>query len=202
MRSMQHLYIIMTLLLTVYGQLVFKWQIDKAGQFPQGFHQITAYLLKLLIQPWLISYYPFTTLTPGLGVVKTQWQDPFIVADIPGLIKGAHEGAGLGIQFLKHIERTRILIHLIDASQINTVSPLDAYNTVCNELAMFDKKLMDKPQLVVLNKIDLPSALDGTVMFEKMFNDKDVLCVSALSKQGLDKLISKLLHMLENFHDV
>ncbi len=149
-----------------------------------------------------IADYPFTTLTPALGVVKTEWKPPFVVADIPGLIEGAHEGAGLGIQFLKHIERTRILIHLIDASQINAEKLLDSYNAICNELVMFDKKLMEKPQLVVLNKIDLPSALEGTIMFKNTFKDKDVLCISALSKKGLDKLISKLVHMLDNSNDV
>ena len=149
-----------------------------------------------------IADYPFTTLTPSLGVVKTEWQEPFVVADIPGLIKGAHEGAGLGIQFLKHIERTSILIHLIDASQIDAEKPLASYNAVCSELVMFDKKLMEKPQLVVLNKIDLPSALEGTIIFKNTFKDKDVLCISALAKKGLDQLTSKLIQILDNSHDV
>ena len=148
-----------------------------------------------------IADYPFTTLTPTLGVVNTQWQDPFVVADIPGLIKGAHDGAGLGIQFLKHIERTRILIHLIDASQIDAQQPLESYHTVCNELLMFDKKLMEKPQIVVLSKIDLPSALQGDTVFKNSFKDKEVLSISAFTNEGIDKLKSQLIQMLDNLND-
>lgn len=148
-----------------------------------------------------IADYPFTTLTPALGVVKTKWADPFVVADIPGLIKGAHNGAGLGIRFLKHIERTRILIHLIDASQIQVQNPLESYHIVCNELSMFDKKLMEKPQLVVLNKIDISSALRGFTAFKNSFEDKEVLKISAFTNEGIDNLKSKLVQLLDNFHD-
>lgn len=110
-----------------------------------------------------IADYPFTTLTPNLGVVKAGDYTSFVVADIPGLVKGAHEGVGLGIQFLKHIERTRLFIHLVDASGMSGRDPVQDFEDINNELKMYDEKNKDKegffplatrPQFVVLNKID------------------------------------------------
>ncbi|MBC8443593.1 MAG: GTPase ObgE, partial [Deltaproteobacteria bacterium] len=94
-----------------------------------------------------IGSYPFTTLTPNLGVVDPGAGEPFVVADVPGLIKGAHQGAGLGIQFLKHLERTRIIIHLIDASTIEAVDPLKSFKTIVDELVAFKPALGEKGQL-------------------------------------------------------
>jgi len=108
-----------------------------------------------------IGNYPFTTLIPTLGVVETGWGEPFVVADIPGLIEGAHQGAGLGTQFLRHIERTRILIHLIDAGTIDSRHPLDHLKTVNRELESFNPQLTQKPQIVVINKMDLPGAQEA-----------------------------------------
>ncbi|MBF0232477.1 MAG: GTPase ObgE [Desulfamplus sp.] len=102
-----------------------------------------------------IADYPFTTLTPSLGMVQPEFGEPFAVADIPGLIEGAHDGIGLGTRFLKHVERTGILIHLIDASQINQETPLDALNLINRELSLYSDILAQKEQIVVLNKIDL-----------------------------------------------
>ncbi|MCP4021252.1 MAG: GTPase ObgE, partial [Desulfobacteraceae bacterium] len=102
-----------------------------------------------------IADYPFTTLTPSLGMVEPKFGEPFAVADIPGLIEGAHKGTGLGISFLKHIERTGILIHLIDVSDIDPDDPLTAFKLINNELSQYSKTLADKTQIVVLNKIDL-----------------------------------------------
>ncbi len=110
-----------------------------------------------------IADYPFTTLTPNLGVVKSPDETSFVVADIPGLVKGAHKGVGLGIQFLKHIERTRIFVHLIDVSGMSGRDPWDDYQDINHELKMYDETsekkegffpLSTRPQLVVLNKID------------------------------------------------
>ncbi|MDP2646199.1 MAG: GTPase ObgE, partial [Desulfobacterales bacterium] len=105
-----------------------------------------------------VGDYPFTTLSPHLGVVNTGQQEPFVVADIPGLIKGAHRGVGLGIKFLKHIERTRMLIHLLDAAGIDPENPLASYDEINGELSMYGQHLAEKPQLVVLNKLDIPAA--------------------------------------------
>jgi GTP-binding protein len=145
-----------------------------------------------------IANYPFTTLTPSLGVVKTNWGEPFVVADIPGLIKGAHQGTGLGIKFLRHIERTRILIHLIDVSSIDPDDPLQQYHTINQELVMYDEKLVKKPQIVVLNKLDLPGVRKAAEIFQSALKNKKILLISALAGQGLEQLKSKIVHLLDS----
>ena len=144
-----------------------------------------------------IGNYPFTTLTPTLGVVETGWSDPFVVADIPGLIEGAHAGAGLGTQFLRHIERTRILIHLIDAGTIDPEHPLEHLKTVNRELKSFNPRLMQKPQIVVLNKMDLPGAREAADAFEAALGTEPVILISALKKRGLKRLISRAIELLD-----
>jgi len=145
-----------------------------------------------------IANYPFTTLTPSLGVVQTDWAEPFVVADIPGLIKGAHQGTGLGIKFLRHIERTRILVHLIDVSSIDPDDPLYQYHTINQELVMYDEKLVQKPQIVVLNKLDLPGVRDAAEIFQSAVKDKNILFISALTGQGLEQLTSQIVHLLDS----
>jgi len=145
-----------------------------------------------------IANYPFTTLTPSLGVVQTDWAEPFVVADIPGLIKGAHQGTGLGIKFLRHIERTRILVHLIDASSIDPDDPLKEYHTINQELVMYDEKLVQKPQIVVLNKLDLPGVRKAAEIFQSALKDKKVLLISALTRQGLEQLKSQIVQLLDS----
>jgi len=145
-----------------------------------------------------IANYPFTTLAPSLGVVQTVWSEPFVVADIPGLIKGAHQGTGLGIKFLRHIERTRILVHLIDASSIDPDDPLDQYHTINQELAMYDEKLAKKPQIVVLNKLDLSGVRKSADIFQSAVKDKEVVFISALTGQGLEQLKSQIVQLLDS----
>ena len=145
-----------------------------------------------------IANYPFTTLAPSLGVVQTGWSEPFVVADIPGLIKGAHQGTGLGIKFLRHIERTRILVHLIDASSIDPDDPLDQYHTINQELAMYDEKLAKKPQIVVLNKLDLSGVRKSADIFQSAVKDKEVVFISALTGQGLEQLKSQIVQLLDS----
>ena len=145
-----------------------------------------------------IANYPFTTLAPSLGVVQTGWSEPFVVADIPGLIKGAHQGIGLGIKFLRHIERTRILVHLIDASSIDPDDPLDQYHTINQELAMYDEKLAKKPQVVVLNKLDLSGVRKSADIFQSAVRDKEVVFISALTGQGLEQLKSQIVQLLDS----
>ena len=145
-----------------------------------------------------IANYPFTTLAPSLGVVQTGWSESFVVADIPGLIKRAHQGTGLGIKFLRHIERTRILVHLIDASSIDQDDPLDQYHTINQELAMYDEKLAKKPQIVVLNKLDLSGVRKSADIFQSAVKDKEVVFISALTGQGLKQLKSQIVQLLDS----
>jgi GTP-binding protein len=142
-----------------------------------------------------IGAYPFTTLTPNLGVVTPPYSEPFVVADIPGLIQGAHEGAGLGIRFLRHIERTRVLVHLLDADQIPAENPLEPYNTVQNELLAYNPLLAKKPVIVCLNKMDLENAAQGATMFEKAFGG-DALRISGAGGQGVKELVERLVAIL------
>lgn len=148
-----------------------------------------------------IGNYPFTTLTPSLGVVHTDWAEPFVVADIPGLIEGAHEGAGLGIRFLRHIERTRVLVHLIDVTIIDPAAPLTGYETVLYELRMYNERISHKPQLVVLNKMDIPGTEVLAETFEAAFDGERVLRISAETGEGVQLLLSKMIQLLEQLDD-
>jgi len=147
-----------------------------------------------------IADYPFTTLTPMLGVVKTAGGEPFVVADIPGLIEGAHKGAGLGTTFLKHIERTLMLVHLIDASAINPDSPLSEYNTINRELALYSKSLADKTRLVVLNKMDITGSKEAEDIFIKEAGNIEVLSISAATGEGVNKLKQKMASLLDKIN--
>lgn len=156
-----------------------------------------------------IANYPFTTRQPVLGVVQTS--EPggakgknalaetghFIVADLPGLIEGAHLGKGLGIKFLKHAERTKILIHLIDMSGSEGRDPLDDYVKIKKELELYSDKLADKTRLVVANKMDLPEAEANLKRFKRKYKKEKVLEISAQEKQGLDKLVQELHKILK-----
>ena len=146
-----------------------------------------------------IGAYPFTTLTPNLGVVQAGSNQPFIVADIPGLIAGAHEGTGLGIRFLRHIERTGFLVHLVDASRIDLNSPLEDYRIVNAELAHYGRGLNEKPQIVVLNKMDLPGTAENARAFVSAVEDKSVLLISAVTGAGVDRLISHISRLMSKW---
>ena len=143
-----------------------------------------------------IADYPFTTLTPNLGMVTPPFGEPFAVADIPGLIEGAHEGTGLGISFLKHIERTGILVHLIDAFEIDPDSPLDSFDLINNELKKYSTALARKTQIVVLNKIDLPDTKEKISVFQKALPGVDVLTLSAATGEGTTDLVRRLSSIL------
>jgi GTP-binding protein len=135
-----------------------------------------------------IGAYPFTTLSPNLGVAHLDAETALILADIPGLIEGAHNGAGLGMQFLRHIQRTRALIHLIDGA---STDPLADFSQVNAELALFDPGLADKPQVVAVNKIDLPDVAARWPEIEASFRRKGFspIAVSALTRRGVRDLL-------------
>lgn len=143
-----------------------------------------------------IGDYPFTTLTPNLGVVSPPVGDAFVVADIPGLIEGAHEGAGLGIQFLRHLERTHVLMHVIDAAAIDLADALAAWRVLNHELASYRQELAAKPQVIVLNKMDLAEAPAGAAAFKQALGDCPVFEISARNRQGLAPLIMYLVTFL------
>jgi GTP-binding protein len=124
-----------------------------------------------------------------------------VVADIPGLIEGAHEGAGLGTQFLRHIERTRILIHLIDVGTIDREHPLEPYRAVNRELKSFNPQLTQKPQIVVINKMDLPAAQEAADRFAAALDAEPVILISAIKKKGIKRLISRILELLDRADD-
>jgi GTP-binding protein len=139
-----------------------------------------------------IADYPFTTLTPTLGMVDPPFGEPFAVADIPGLIEGAHQGIGLGIKFLKHIERTGILVHLIDSSLIDPDSPLDSFNLIKKELSKYSNTLAKKTQIVVLNKIDLSDTSEKIKAFKNSLKDFRILTLSAVTGKGTKELVKVL----------
>jgi len=148
-----------------------------------------------------IGNYPFTTITPSLGVVQTDWTEPFVVADIPGLIEGAHKGTGLGIKFLRHIERTRILVHLIDIATIDLDNPLQAYNIINQELALYNSELAQKPQIIVLNKIDLPHIRKAAEIFQSAVKDRKIGLISALTGKGVEELKRQIAHVLNQSYE-
>lgn len=146
-----------------------------------------------------IADYPFTTLTPNLGVVSLSDSRSFIAADVPGLIEGAHLGKGLGQDFLRHIDRTSVLIHLIDLSSSEGRDPLKDFEIINDELKFYDPKLFERPQIVAGNKIDLPSAKENISKVEKYFSEKGYpfFPISAVTGEGIDKLIYKTAEMLD-----
>ncbi len=142
-----------------------------------------------------IAAYPFTTLTPNLGVVKATNSRSFVVADLPGLIKGASLGEGLGDKFLKHIERTRVIAHVIDMSGLIS-DPYEDYNIINKELENFDKKLLDKPQIIIANKMDMPMAKENLRVFKSKVK-KPIYPAVAMKGEGLDKIINALADLLD-----
>jgi len=145
-----------------------------------------------------IADYPFTTLAPNLGVVSWGEYKSYVVADLPGLIEGAHKGVGLGIKFLKHIERTRLLLHLVDP--VDGEDALEKYNAIRNELISFDPSLGERAEVVVITKIDALGGANGAAETVAQFRAKGVepLVVSAATGEGIPALISRVGQLVEN----
>ena len=148
-----------------------------------------------------VADYPFTTLQPNLGVVKFDFDKSFVIADVPGLIEGASDGVGLGDKFLKHLTRTRLLLHLIDGlSNISGSDPIDDAQTIIGELKKYEETLFNKPRWIVLNKIDLnydADALKKQIKDKIGWNDK-IFVISSLTGQGCKELIKEIAYFLEN----
>ena len=143
-----------------------------------------------------IAGYPFTTLTPNLGVVDYMGKN-FVVADIPGIIEGAHTGKGLGLEFLRHIKRTNVLVYIIDASASDGSSPYVNYKVLNDELRKYSKYLLKKHIIIALNKIDLPNCQEHIKKFRKYLRNKKIFEISAVTREGVDKLIIEMVKMLE-----
>ncbi|HWR23158.1 MAG TPA: GTPase ObgE, partial [Feifaniaceae bacterium] len=144
-----------------------------------------------------IANYHFTTLTPNLGVVQ-RYEKSFVLADIPGLIEGASEGAGLGHEFLRHIERTRMLIHVVDVSGSEGRDPVEDYASIRAELAAYSDKLISLPQIVAANKMDITGAAEGLEMLKEYLEPLDVpvYAISAAAHRGLEQLLDATVRML------
>lgn len=149
-----------------------------------------------------IADYPFTTLHPNLGVVRVDRLQSFVMADIPGLIEGASEGAGLGIQFLKHLQRTGLLLHLVDIAPIDGSSPADVVQAIAKELGNFSEDLANKSRWLVINKIDLLNAEDQATARDQLLDelawDGPVFEVSAATGEGTEKLAQAVMRELED----
>ncbi len=143
-----------------------------------------------------IAAYHFTTLSPNLGVVRASDNRSFVMADLPGLIEGASNGEGLGDKFLKHIERTRVIAHVVDMSASELRDPYEDFVLINKELEAFNEKLMKKPMIVIANKMDLPNAKENLEEFKKKV-DLEIFEVSAATNKGLDKVINRLADILD-----
>ena len=151
-----------------------------------------------------IANYHFTTLTPNLGVVQTRHGDSFVIADIPGIIEGAADGVGLGHDFLRHVERTKVLVHIVDISGIEGRDPIDDFEKINEELRLYNEKLSTRPQLVVANKSDL--LFDESIYenFKKTMEEKgyEVFKMSAATRDGVDQVIDRVSQLLNEVEDV
>ena len=147
-----------------------------------------------------IANYHFTTLEPSLGVVKSKSGSSFVMADIPGIIEGASEGVGLGIKFLRHVERTRLLLHVLDVSGSEGRNPVEDYHKINNELTKFSERLANKKQIVVANKIDILQDNENIDSLEKVCkeNNIDIVKISAATSLNLEELVEKVSKELEN----
>jgi GTP-binding protein len=147
-----------------------------------------------------IADYPFTTLTPNLGVVRREDHRSFVVADIPGLIEGASRGAGLGLTFLRHVERTRLLVHLLDISEGPYRNPVKDFQALNHELDAYHPSLREKSQIVALNKIDIPLVRERTVDFKKQFKEMGhrLFLISGKTGEGVEELMEAVSQTLES----
>ena len=151
-----------------------------------------------------IANYHFTTLTPNLGVVQTKFGESFVLADIPGLIEGASEGIGLGHDFLRHVERTKVLIHIVDISGLEGRTALEDFDKINDELKLYNEKLSSRPQIVVANKMDL---LEDQSIFDEFKTELEgrgykVFSMSAATRQGIDEVISYVAQLLNEVEEV
>lgn len=143
-----------------------------------------------------IANYHFTTLSPNLGVVSNKYHEDFVMADIPGLIEGASEGLGLGYEFLRHIERTKVLIHVVDAAGLEGMDPVESIQKINAELEKYNPDLLKKPTVIAANKTDIEEAWENVEKLKEVYGDK-VFPISAATNQGIDDLLHEAFMMLK-----
>ena len=148
-----------------------------------------------------IAAYHFTTLNPNLGVVKI-YDKSFVMADLPGLIEGASEGAGLGQKFLRHAMRTKIIAHVIDMGSVEGRNPIEDYKVIRKEIEKYNKKLASKKEIIIANKMDLDTANSNLIEFKKAYPDKEIIEISAINQTGINELISRLMELVLQTPDI
>src|SRR5690625_4860337 len=149
-----------------------------------------------------IADYPFTTLAPNLGFVTVGDGRSFVMADLPGLIEGAHEGVGLGFQFLRHVERTRIIVHMIDLASLEDRDPFDDYQRINKELESYGSNLIEKPQVIVANKMDMPGSEEKLEKLkEQLPTNTEIVEISTYTQTNVDKLIYKIAYKQKNIQN-
>lgn len=148
-----------------------------------------------------IANYHFTTLSPNLGVVRSKWGDDFVMADIPGLIEGASEGIGLGHEFLRHVERTKLFIHVVDAAGLEGICPLENIEKINDELKKYNENLLDRPMVIACNKMDIPEAKENFEKIKSIYEPKgiNVYPISAATNSGLDELLAEVASILKDY---
>lgn len=144
-----------------------------------------------------IAAYHFTTLVPNLGMIRLEDGRDFVMADLPGIIEGAHQGAGLGLQFLRHIERCRVIVHIIDMAASDGRDPYEDYVTIQKELEEYKMNLSKRPMILVANKMDQPQAIENLAKFKEKVSE-DIICISAYTKDNLDQLLYKIADTLDS----
>ncbi len=148
-----------------------------------------------------IANYHFTTLAPNLGVVEGRFGDSFVLADIPGLVEGASEGVGLGHAFLRHVERTKVFIHVVDAAGVEGDDPVENVRKINQELETYNPELMKRPQVIAANKTDIPGAEENVARLKEVYEKQGftVFPISAATNKGLDELLTKVGEILRNY---
>jgi GTP-binding protein len=149
-----------------------------------------------------IGAYHFTTITPNLGMVDLGDERSFVMADLPGLIEGAHTGVGLGHEFLRHVERTRIIVHVVDMSGMEGRDPFEDWTKINEELRLYNVKLADRPQIVAANKMDMPESEENLIAFQKQVSEVNpdiaIMPISSLTKKGIQELLYRVADLLDS----
>lgn len=148
-----------------------------------------------------IADYPFTTKYPNLGLVRVGYDQQFVMADIPGLIEGAHAGVGLGHEFLRHVERTRVLVHLVEPAPMDQSDPIENYQQIRREIELYDASLGQRPEIVAVSKCELPDAAPAAELLQEVLK-RPVLQISAVTGRGLPELFTRILDSLQQHQEV